>query len=70
MLKLLLICGAAAGNIVRNADVVGDETFIKFMGPESSRIIAGQSYDDVGDMAYYEENPKSDKVSLIMCGFD
>ena len=70
MLKLLLICGAVAGNIVRNADVVGDETFIKFMAPESARIIAGQSYDDGGDVAYFEENPISDKVRLIVLGFN
>ena len=68
MLKLLLICGAVAGNIIRNDDVVGDETFIKFMAPDSARIIAGQSDDYGGDVDYYEEDPISDKVSLIMLG--
>ena len=37
-----------------------------FLAPESARIIAAQSDADDGDVAYYEEGPKGDKVSLIM----
>ena len=37
-----------------------------FLAPESARIIAAQSDADDGDVAYYEEGPKGDKVSPIM----
>ena len=40
------------------------------MAPESARIIAAQSDADDGDVASYEENPISDKVSLVMPGCD
>ena len=45
VLKILLICRAAFGNIVRSDDFIGDELFLR---PLSDRVVAAKS-DDVVD---------------------
>lgn len=52
VLKLLLICRAVFGNIVRNDDFVGDEIF---MAPESDRVV---------DASVRRDNAKSDNADV------
>ena len=51
VLKLLLICRAVLGNIVRNDDFVGDELF---MAPESDRVV---------DASVRRDNPASEDAA-------
>ena len=45
--KILLICRAAIGNIVRSDDFIGDEFFL---GPLSDRVVAEKSDEVVDDL--------------------
>ena len=45
--KILLICRAAFGNIVRSDDFIGDELFL---GPLSDRVVAEKSDEVVDDL--------------------
>ena len=47
VLKILLICRAAFGNIVRSEDFIGDESFL---GPLSDRVVAAKSDEAVDDV--------------------